>query len=150
MSDELQEIIEQFLKLVSGRLDEYTTQKGKVVVSKNTVTLFTPSHIQFAKYGRGPGKLPPIEPLVDWVKKKGIVKNDKEARGTAWAIAKSISKKGTKNYVPNAPNALTEAIEEEFDNYVEKISGFITDEINEQILDLIVEAIPIEYEVKVK
>lgn len=142
MSDELQEIIEQFLKLVSGRLDEYTTEKGEVVVSNNTVTLFTPSHIQFAKYGRGPGKLPPIEPLVDWVKKKGIVSSNEEARGTAWAIAKSISKKGTKNYVSNAPDALTEAIEEEFDNYVTRLSGFFTEEINNQILDAIVKAIP--------
>lgn len=144
MGDEIQEIARQFLLLVSGRLDEFTAEDGVVKVTDESVTLFTPSHIQFAKYGRGPGKLPPIEPLVDWVKKRGIVTNLKEARGTAWAIAKSISKKGTKNYVPNAPNALTEAIEAEFDNYTVRLSGFFSEEINNQILDAVVEALPKE------
>ena len=39
---------------------------------------------------------PPIEPLQDWVKHKLGIKDDKEAKGIAFAIALKISKKGTK------------------------------------------------------
>lgn len=150
MDDEVLEIAKQFLELVGKRLDGYTSEKNRVEVGSKSVTLFTPAHIQFAKYGRGPGKLPPIEPLIDWVKQKGIVQEDKEAKGVAFAIAKSISKKGTKNYVKNAPNAIEEAIEEEFDNYVVRLSGFFSEEINNQILDAIVDAIPKEWNTNVK
>lgn len=114
-----------FLKLVTGELDPHTSNKGVIDKDNLSATLLTPSHIQFAKYGRGPGKMPPINNLIAWIKSKGIVKDDKEARGTAFAIAKSISKNGTANYKPNAPNALVEAIEmhqEEFNKAVVDIA----------------------------
>ncbi len=149
MDSEIREIVEQFLKLVSGRLDKHTTEKGEVKASGNKITLFTPEHIQFAKYGRAPGKLPPIEPLIEWVKQKGIAKDDKEARGTAFAIAKSIAKNGTRNYVKNAPNAIGEAIEDEFDNYTTRLSGYFSEKINNEILDLIVKALPKDSKPKV-
>ena len=105
-------ITREFLMLVKGDLDEYTTQKSTIKVNNFlSLSLFTPAHLQFAKYGRGPGKMPPLDPLIEWVSKKGIVSGGpSQARGAAFAIAKSISKKGTKNYVPNAPNALEEAL----------------------------------------
>ncbi len=148
MENEIEEIVKQFLKLVSGRLDEHTTEKGVIESKGGKVILFTPDHIQFAKYGRAPGKLPPIAPLIDWVKAKGIARNDDEARGTAFAIAKSIAKNGTKNYVKNAPNAIGEAIEDEFDNYTTRLSGYFSDKINEEILDLVVEALPKDWTTK--
>lgn len=147
---EVLQIMEQFLKLVSGQLDEYTTEKGRVVTGKGEVTLFTPAHVQFAKYGRGPGKMPPVEPLIDWVKQKGIASEAKEAASVAFAIAKSISKNGTKNYVPNAPNAIEEAIDNQFDKYTTRLSGYFADEINNKVLDLIVGAIPDNFKTTVK
>ncbi len=44
---------------------------------------------KFFDKGRKPGKMPPISPIEKWVKNKGI-------DVSAWAIAKSIAKKGTK------------------------------------------------------
>lgn len=145
---DFREIAKQFLLLVSGRLDKYTTKKGSVKVERDSVILFTPSHIQFAKYGRGAGKMPPVEPLIDWVRKKGIVTEEKEIKGTAWAIAKSIAKNGTKNYVPNAPNAIEEAIEAEFDNYATRMAGFFSDEINNKVLEIMTQAIPDKVDIK--
>lgn len=117
-------ITREFLMLVKGDLDEYTTQKSTIKVNNFlSLSLFTPAHLQFAKYGRGPGKMPPLDPLIQWVSKKGIVSGGaSNARGAAFAIAKSISKKGTKNYVPNAPNALEEALNKHMNTYVTKVN----------------------------
>lgn len=118
-------IAKEFFKAVASELDPYTSEDSKLKVNNfKSVTLATVEHVQFAKYGRGPGKQPPIDPLIKWVKRVGIVKNDKEARGTAFAIAKSIAKKGTKNYVPNAPNAIEEAIADHILDYYKKLNNF--------------------------
>ena len=117
-------ISKEFLMLVKGDLDQYTTQKSTIKVNNfKSLSLFTPAHLQFARYGRGPGKMPPLDPLIEWISKKGIVSGGaSNARGAAFAIAKSISKNGTKNYVPNAPNALEEALNKHMNVYVTKVN----------------------------
>ena len=134
---EFLDIAEAFLKAVTSELDPHTSNKGVIVKngSDQSVVLFTPSHIQFAKYGRGPGKQPPIEAILKWVTTSGTFNFDslKEALGTAWAIAKSISKKGTKNYVPNAPNALEEALNMHLSDLNENISKNVVKITSEQV-----------------
>lgn len=117
-------VTREFLQLVKGDLDQYTTQKSTIKVNNFlSLTLITPAHVQFAKYGRGPGKTPPLDPIIAWVKKKGVIKGGGSVEGTAFAIAKSIGKKGTKNYVPNAPNAIEEAINKHLALYVERVNN---------------------------
>jgi hypothetical protein len=121
-------VAKEFFISVANELDPYTTEKSKVNVNNfKSVTLETVRHVQFAKYGRGPGKTPPIDPLVKWLNKKGIVTNPKEARGTAFAIAKSISKNGTKNWVRGAPNAIEEAVSKHVTDYYKKLNNFTLD-----------------------
>ena len=117
-------ISKEFLMLVKGDLDQYTTQKSTIKVNNfKSLSLFTPAHLQFARYGRSPGKMPPLDPLIEWISKKGIVSGGaSNARGAAFAIAKSISKNGTKNYVPNAPNALEQALDKHMKTYVNKVN----------------------------
>ena len=62
----------------------------------------------FVEHGRAPGTLPPISAIKRWVITKGIAGND--ATSMAWAIAKSIAKKGTQRFrgrtdgfMPTAP-----------------------------------------------
>lgn len=117
-------VTREFLQLVKGDLDEYTTQKSTIKVNNFlSLTLITPAHVQFAKYGRGPGKPPPIDPIAKWLSSKGIISNPQDAKGAAVAIAKSIGKKGTKNYVANAPNAIEEAINQHLALYIEKVNN---------------------------
>ena len=68
---ELVDIARAFLEGIKKELDPYTTRKGEIEKEgSRTLVLWTPDHIQFAKYGRSPGKQPPVDPLIKWVKKK--------------------------------------------------------------------------------
>lgn len=132
MDEEFIMIATAFLEAVTAELDPHTSDKGIIVTNDagQTVSLFTPGHIQFAKYGRAPGKQPPVEEILEWITTSGKIKYDsyKDAEGTAWAIAKSIAKKGTKNYVPGAPNAMEEAINLNLKKYY--------DELNQRVVKL--------------
>lgn len=149
MNDAFKLIVTEFLKLVTGELDQYTTEKGSVEFQGDfKAVLLTPAHIQWAKYGRGPGKQPPYNNILDFVKKKGIIFNGSDQEGTAWAIAKSIAKNGTKNYVPNAPNALNEAIQNNLEKYNKDLAKFITIKTNDELTKTYEKVFPPKVEIK--
>lgn len=131
---ELMEISLEFLKAVTGELDPYTRTKGEVYQDGYKAVLLTPSHIQYARYGRGPGKRPPLDDILQWVKEQGIKFEKLSEVGTAFAIQNSIGKHGTKNWVPNAPSFLEEAIDKHMDEYQillgQKLIVIINDEVN--------------------
>ena len=57
--------------------------------SKNpSVILHTPAYTPFMLYGRGPGKMPPLEPIESWMKARGL-------EGSSYAIRKHIADFGT-------------------------------------------------------
>ena len=129
-------IAEAFLRAVTGELDPYTSEKGEITTDtkEGSVNLTNPYYIQFAKYGRGPGKKPPIDNILKWVKSKGI-KIAKTDIGTAFAIQAKIGREGTNNWVPNAPNAIQEAINLNLGKYYDEVNQKIlvieTKELNE-------------------
>lgn len=71
---------------------------------------FEANHAYWVEYGRKAGGMPPIKPILEWIKKKGIADKTtpsgarktrgkdflKEATSLAYAIAKSIARFGTK------------------------------------------------------
>lgn len=123
-------IAREFLMAVKGDLTGYTSEEPVIVEQGNEITLLTPSHIQFAKYGRGPGKQPPVDAIIEYVSAKRFQFRDKRGRfisyeGTAWAIARSIAEKGTLNWVPNAPNAIEEAVNNHVLDYYKKMEAFV-------------------------
>jgi hypothetical protein len=136
-------IATDFLRLVAADLNEYTTEKS-TVKTKNfkEVTLFTPAHIQFAKYGRGPGKKPPLDSILEWVSSKGIIFEGTSERGTAFAIQTSIGKNGTKNWVPNAPNAIDEAVLDHLVRYQKDVAKFVYTQAGKEIDQYYDKAIP--------
>ena len=50
--------------------------------------LHTPAYTPFLLYGRGPGKMPPLEPIESWMEAKGLT-------GSSFAIRKHIADFGT-------------------------------------------------------
>lgn len=134
--DELLEIAKEFLQVVTGELDNVTSIKGEVSLEEGQrrVVLLTPSHIQFARYGRGPGKKPPFESILEWIKRENIKFENSSQEGTAWAIQNSIGLHGTKNWVTNAPSFLEETLSTHMKEYQEKLGKklivIINDEVN--------------------
>lgn len=123
---ELGRITKEFLKLVKGELQQHSSSKFAIEgTQETTFTLFTPSHIQWAAYGRGSGKAPPFQDIFDFVKKKNIQFKGLSQESTAWAIVKSIAKNGTKNFKPNAPDVVLEAIDKFDKDYQDKMNDFI-------------------------
>ena len=53
-------------------------------------------YASYVEYGRKPGKMPPPDILEAWAYKKFRLSH-KDARSMAWALARSIAKKGTKS-----------------------------------------------------
>ena len=144
-----EEIAVQFLKAVTAELDPYTSQKGVIQTDGSKVVLFTPAHIQFAIYGRGPGKQPPYDTILAWVKKESITFTDSTQEGTAWAIAKKIAREGTKNWVPNAPNALQEALNFNMEKYVEDVNRQVIELTTERLDNLYEDEFPNKVEFKI-
>ena len=59
------------------------------ISSKNpSVILHTPAYTNFMLYGRGPGRMPPLEPIESWMEAKGLT-------GSSYAIRKHIASFGT-------------------------------------------------------
>lgn len=142
-NSELIEIARQFLELVTSDLDPYTTKKGVIEVGDNRVTLFTPDYVQFAKYGRGAGKKPPLQFILDWIKSKNIRFENSTERGTAFAIQASIGKNGTLNYVKNAPNAIDEAIKKHLKLYNQQTGEALKIQIQREVNETLSERHPL-------
>lgn len=120
------DIARDFLESVTSDLDTYTSVKGKIYGDLNSMTLETPDYIQFAFAGRGPGKRPPLEAMLEAVRSKNILFDGMDERGTAFALQAIIAKKGTKNHKPNAPDIL--------ETTVAKYQQIYMDELGESIL----------------
>lgn len=150
LSEDFMLLAKEFLQMVSKELDPHTSTKGEIKVEGLfKVSLFTPSHIQFAKYGRGPGKKPPLDPILEWVKGKGIIFDNTDAKGTAFAIQASIGKNGTLGWVPNAPNVMEEAIDKHFDEYFTKLGVATGLTISQQVEETWKDIFPEKIEFKI-
>mgnify|MGYP003402781774 FL=1 len=62
-------------------------------------TLYGNQSFSFIEVGRGPGGMPPIDNIKEWIKAKGIVIGEGQTlSGLAYGIAKKISQQGTQLY----------------------------------------------------
>ena len=80
--------------------------------------LHTPAYTNFMLYGRGPGKMPPLEPIKSWMEEKGL-------EGSAWAIRKHIAEFGT-----TGNDFLTPVLGQVKENIVQKIQKTVCNAIS--------------------
>jgi hypothetical protein len=149
MHDIFIELTVAFLKKVAKESDKHTTEKSKVKVQRNEVVLITPDYLQYAVYGRGPGKNPPLDNMLAFVNKNGIIFDGMDARGTAFAIQASIAKNGTKNWVPGAGNALDEFIDKNIEEYRKELNDEIVRYESKEIDGMLRKAFPPEIVFKI-
>ena len=89
-------------------------------ISSNSpsVILHTPAYTNFMLYGRGPGRMPPLEPIESWMEAKGL-------EGSAWAIRKHIADFGT-----TGNDFLTPVLGQVKETIVQKIQTVISNAIS--------------------
>lgn len=90
-------------------------ENSKLVPTEEAIVLEAPKYARFMLWGRGPGKMPPIEPIAGWCSKVGI-------EVSPWAVAMHIAKHGTKG-----------------NDFLTPIIPVLSDEIAEQIANLLAE-----------
>lgn len=89
----------------------------------------------FTVYGRRPGKQPPIESILGWLKKKGIT-SDIPERSLAFLIARKIGRLGTDIYLGKRPGlALPQIIEAHEEKFEQDAGDKIQLELGDQIED---------------
>ena len=97
---------------------------------------------EWVNKGRRKGAKPvPIPALVEWIKQKGIATNNKKVLGIAFAIQKSIEKKGipSKQYVKwKAGNSIKRV------GFIDDTIIRITATINRMVLDIATKKVEIE------
>ena len=126
-----EDIARNFLEAVTSDLDTYTSIKGKIFKSGvSSMTLETPDHIQYAFAGRGPGKNPPLEAMLQLVRSKNILFDGMDERGTAFALQAIIAKKGTKNHKPNAPDILEATVAKYQNAYMQELGEVVLVDID--------------------
>ncbi len=100
-----QEIIRKYLdNVVTGLKADAQSKSQKipenfrVEVDEKGGRLWGADYFQYLVLGRGPGKMPPLDPIIEWAKK--FQGRDKRGRfitdkSLAWAVAKKIALHGT-------------------------------------------------------
>lgn len=69
---------------------------GSVIVEGDKVDVgFTAKHAPFVEYGRKAGRMPPIQIIKAWARRKLRV-SEKEADSVAFSVARKIAREGTK------------------------------------------------------
>ena len=109
-------------KQASGSLVSDTRGETKVSGSSVVFEGIAPEHYIFVDAGRRVGATPPpVKPIQTWINQKGLDLN-------AFAVAKSISKKGI-----NATNIYTNAVKEFTDGLAEDVGSDIVKELTKEI-----------------
>jgi hypothetical protein len=149
MHDIFIKLTEAFLEKIAAEADQYTSEKSYIVDDDEGLKLVTPDYLQYAVYGRGPGKAPPLDSMISFVKAKGIIFDNMDQRGTAFAIQASIAKKGTSNWVPNAGNALEEFVQNNISEYYTELNIQLLDKESREINEIWNKNIPTQIRFKI-
>jgi hypothetical protein len=113
---------------------------GRTISTLSTVVTETPGFVtgelqgesqwKFVGNGRGPGKMPPIGPIQAWIDAKGL-------SISAWAVAKNMAKRGSKDFRNNAPNVFLSAIDDfEKGQGIQKLEAEVAGHFEEQAISL--------------
>jgi len=120
-------------KIATGNLIQSITYQSQQTEEGASVTISVPGYGKFVDEGRKPGdKMPPVQPILAWIQARRIRTPEYTQPQLAWAIAKSIAKRGIKP-TPFIENSISFALTN-FANELENIAGpAIAAEINDSI-----------------
>ncbi len=84
--------------LNKANVDTTNSEKKKfsVNIDKDSIDVLLPSYYEWVDKGRKPGKRPPIEPIIAWIKREKIQTEGVSITSLAYAISNSIGIEGNK------------------------------------------------------
>lgn len=105
-------LVRKSIEIQEDQIDKNLVASGDslkshvVTINKKDISLKAASYYPFLIEGRGPGKMPPIDRIVDWVKDKRlslrnfttgrfITQSESNIRSAAFVIARKIGREGT-------------------------------------------------------
>jgi|TARA_A100001011_G_C14286965_1_gene834249 hypothetical protein len=148
MAKKVRQILEEYKDKIVSQLKDRIIQRD-LLASKdllNSINAETTdrsiivSAIDYATYvdeGRGPGKKPPVNKILEWVESKNLTSNNdkyKKHRDMAWAIANGIAKFGTierfdyqgGNFIDYVTDNIVASLTEELqEGYLEDLNDII-------------------------
>lgn len=88
--------------------------------------------------GRKPGKMPPIDALIEWAQAKGIkFADEKQMRSWAWCLARKIAAEGTARYrmdESQRPDIFRTPIKEMEEAVQKQVLFYISEEARRELL----------------
>ena len=105
----VQATLEQYKDKIVTQLKDRLAEQGLVasgklqnsiygVVTETGINIFAEGYGTFVEEGRGPGKMPPRNKILQWVESRNLQSINpkyKRPKDIAWMIARSIAEKGT-------------------------------------------------------
>ena len=137
----LEEYSMYLLQASRNNMPTYYELKDKIKFVMNVngnfyeIIFNAPSYWKYANDGRRPGKMPPVNVIADWVRRRNItpyaLKNGKlpTTEQLAFMIANKIAKEGTKFHGPTGIHFLEKSIDEQKSYWDDKISEAISNDI---------------------
>jgi hypothetical protein len=123
LNSEVKKLLNQTGQLITDKMIDTAIANGSLAsgqlirsigfkeTSKNETTGITVSTVDYAKWvdeGRRPGKMPPVQDILQWVKVKPVRARRLTQESLAWAIAKTIAKRGVRPrpFIQNSINSV--------------------------------------------
>ena len=137
----LEEYSMYLLQASRNNMPTYYELKDKIKFVMNVngnfyeIEFNAPSYWKWANDGRRPGKMPPVNVIADWVKRRNItpyaLKNGKmpTPEQLPFMIANAIARDGTKFHGPTGIHFLEKSIDEQKSYWDDKISEAISNDI---------------------
>lgn len=132
-------IIRDFLETMKDELIAYMDSNDRnatgqsrasiqvINVTGSTGQLVGAEWINYVFKGRAPGKMPPLDKIIDWCNARGI------PRGVAWVIARNIAESGTKLWQQRRNIFLEVITDEKINTFVNNLSDIYTARVKQDI-----------------
>lgn len=102
ITNAIEKFLDESMEIIKTNIDQSGQNasgetKGSLrvdMLNENRGQLSGAKHIYVLETGRKPGKMPPVQKIIDWAKIRGF----ENAKGAGYAISKRIAEEGTKLY----------------------------------------------------
>lgn len=97
------------------------------------------NYIMTLEDGRGPGGMPPTEPILEWVRQRGITPEGISQKSLAFLIARKIGREGSLVYRLGGNTGIISEVQSEawiLENFIKPIQEYIVSDFEKQLADI--------------